>query len=62
MLNGQLRQPAIRLCCLTREDTIPGLVDEHICYDFLHVWATLGLIESLESLLYVYVAYLSGTR
>ena len=33
MINRQIGQPAIRLCCLTRGDTIPGLVEDYSCYD-----------------------------
>src|SRR5579875_1399601 len=44
MVNRQVGQPVIRLCCITRGVTIPGLVEEYSCYDSLHflekVWST----------------------
>ena len=54
--NRQLGQPAIRLCCLTRGVTIPGLVEEYSCYDSMHFWGNVLLTDSLDSLLYVCVA------
>src|SRR5579875_3740274 len=38
MVNRQLGQPAIRLCCLIRGVTIPGLVEEYSCYHSMHFW------------------------
>ena len=57
MLNRQLGQPVMRLFCLTRGDTIPGHVEEHSYYDSLYLWEKVSLIDSLDSLLYVCVAY-----
>src|SRR5579875_3564498 len=48
MVNRQLRQPVIRLCCLTRGVTIPGLVEEYSCYDSLHFWGKVWLTYSLQ--------------
>ena len=60
MVNRQLGQPAIRLCCLTRGVTIPGLVEEYSCYDSLYFWGKVWLTDSLDSLLYVCVALTRG--
>ena len=56
MLIRALGEPAIRQCCLTRGDTITGLVDEHSYYDTLPFLGKVCLLERLESLLYVCVA------
>src|SRR5579875_3829947 len=50
MVNRQLGQPVIRLCCLTRGVTIPGLVEEYSYYDSLHFWGKVWLTDSLDSL------------
>ena len=62
MVSRQFGQPAIRLFCYTRKDTIPGLVEEYSCYDSLHFWGKVWLIETLDSLLYVCVANFAEIR
>src|SRR5579875_1088592 len=56
MVNRPLGQPVIRLCCITRVVTIPGLVEGFSYHVSMHFWGKVWLTDSLDSLLYVCVA------